>query len=89
MKIVGILLIFFFILESNALRCYTDLEASQVNHLKFTFNIEDSKINLKASSVECGMATGCVKILKKALDFDYDGKYIPEHKRGPDVDLFR
>ena len=35
------------------------------------------------------MATGCVKILRKALDFDKNGKYIPEHKRGPDVDLFR
>ena len=35
------------------------------------------------------MATGCVKILRKALDFNHDGKYIPEHKRGPDIDLFR
>merc|ERR1719410_1363558 len=43
----------------------------------------------QAASVECGMATGCVKILRKALDFDHYGRYIPEHKRGPDVDLFR
>ena len=35
------------------------------------------------------MATGCVKILKKSLDFDLYGKYIPEHKRGPNKDLFR
>ena len=89
MKIVGMLLIFFFILESNALRCYTDLEATQVNHFNSLLTLKTDKINLQASSVECGMATGCVKILKKALDFDYDGKYIPEHKRGPDVDLFR
>ena len=43
----------------------------------------------QSNSVECGMATGCVKILRKALDFNHDGKYIPEHKRGPDIDLFR
>merc|ERR1719270_581370 len=43
----------------------------------------------QSGSVECGMATGCVKILRKALDFNHDGKYIPEHKRGPDIDLFR
>ena len=35
------------------------------------------------------MATGCVKILKKAYEFDHLGKFIPEHKRGKDVDLFR
>ena len=35
------------------------------------------------------MATGCVKILKRAFDFDHLGKFIPEHKRGQDVDLFR
>ena len=47
------------------------------------------KFNVQSASVECGMATGCVKILRKALDFNHDGKYIPEHKRGPDIDLFR
>jgi len=54
-----------------AMRCYTDLEATQSN------------------SLECGMATGCVKILKKAYEFDHLGRFIPEHKRGKDVDLFR
>ena len=43
----------------------------------------------QARSLECGMATGCVKILKRAFDFDHLGKFIPEHKREPDVDLFR
>jgi len=54
-----------------AIRCYTDLEATQ------------------SKSLECGMATGCVKILKKAYEFDHLGKFIPLHKRGQDVDLFR
>jgi hypothetical protein len=35
------------------------------------------------------MATGCVKILKKAYEFDHLGKFIAENKRGKDVDLFR
>ena len=35
------------------------------------------------------MATGCVKILKKAHEFDYLGEFIPPHKRGPDINLFR
>ena len=35
------------------------------------------------------MATGCVKIVKKAYEFDHIGKFIPENKRGKDVDLFR
>ena len=43
----------------------------------------------QSSSMECGMATGCVKILKRAKDFDNTGEFIPVHKRGPDVDLFR
>ena len=33
--------------------------------------------------------TGCVKIFKKAYEFYHLGKFIPEHKRGKDVDLFR
>ena len=70
-----------------AIRCYTDLEATQVmlmveNH-KTCFYLFQSK------SLECGMATGCVKILKKAYEFDHLGKFIPLHKRGQDVDLFR
>ena len=43
----------------------------------------------QSKSLECGMATGCVKILKKAYEFDHLGKFIPLHKRGQDVDLFR
>ena len=35
------------------------------------------------------MATGCVKILKKAYELDHLGKFIPVNKRGKDVDLFR
>ena len=70
-----------------AIRCYTDLEATQVrntgNRLKIYFVCFQSK------SLECGMATGCVKIFKKAYEFDHLGKFIPEHKRGKDVDLFR
>ena len=70
-----------------AIRCYTDLEATQVrntgNMLKIYFTGFQSK------SLECGMATGCVKIFKKAYEFDHLGKFIPEHKRGKDVDLFR
>lgn len=44
----------------------------------------------QGASMECGMATGCVKIYKKALEFDpYDGKFIPPEKRGTDKDFFR
>ena len=43
----------------------------------------------QSGSLECGMATGCVKILKKAYEFDHLGKFIPENKRGKDIDLFR
>ena len=32
---------------------------------------------------------GCVKIYKKPRDTDGRGKYIPKHKRGPDVELFK
>ena len=30
-----------------------------------------------------------MKIYKKSPESDYRGKYIPKHKRGPDVELFR
>eukprot|EP00090_Calanus_glacialis_P047448 TRINITY_DN9866_c0_g1_i2.p1 TRINITY_DN9866_c0_g1~~TRINITY_DN9866_c0_g1_i2.p1 ORF type:complete len:133 (-),score=13.95 TRINITY_DN9866_c0_g1_i2:12-410(-) len=43
----------------------------------------------RSGSLECGMATGCVKILKKAYELDHLGKFIPKNKRGEDVDLFR
>ena len=58
-------------------------------HSLFPFTKFDLLMYSKSASVECGMATGCVKILKKSLDFDFYGKYIPEHKRGPNQDLFR
>ena len=36
------------------------------------------------------MATGCVKITKKADDFDpVTGKFIPVERRRKNVDLFR
>ena len=36
------------------------------------------------------MATGCVKILKKGTDFDpITGKFVPEEKRAPTVELFK
>merc|ERR1719244_1621900 len=43
----------------------------------------------QASSLECGMSTGCVKIYKKAYEYDHLGEFIPEHRRGPDIQLFR
>lgn len=48
-------------------------------------------INLEESrSLECGMATGCVKIVKRAPEFDpATGKFIPEEKRVASVDLFK
>ena len=45
---------------------------------------------LQSRSLECGMATGCVKILKKGSDFDpITGKFVPEEKRPPTVELFK
>ena len=36
------------------------------------------------------MATGCVKIVKRAKEFDPStGKFIPEEKRAKSVDLFK
>jgi len=43
----------------------------------------------KGLSVECGMSTGCLKIYKKAATFNHNGEFIPTHRRGPDIDLFR
>jgi len=43
----------------------------------------------KSLSVECGMSTGCLKIYKKAAQFDSGGEFIPPIKRGPDIQLFR
>ena len=45
--------------------------------------------DFQSKSLECGMATGCVKIVNKAFEFDHLGKFIPAHKRAKDVDLFR
>lgn len=46
-------------------------------------NLEESR------SLECGMATGCVKIVKKSSEFDAQGKFIPKEKRSESVDLFK
>ena len=43
----------------------------------------------QGNSMECGMATGCVKIIKRAFEFDHLGGFIPLHKRDRDVELFR
>jgi hypothetical protein len=43
----------------------------------------------QGNSVECGMNTGCVKIYKKPYEFSPMGVFIPPHKRGPDLQLFR
>lgn len=43
----------------------------------------------KSMSVECGLNTACVKIFKKSPGFDEDGQFIPLHKRGSDVTMFR
>ena len=45
---------------------------------------------VQSRSLECGMATGCVKILKKGSDFDpITGKFVPEEKRAATVELFK
>ena len=35
------------------------------------------------------MNTGCLKIFKKAAQFDQFGAFIPPHRRGDDIQLFR
>ena len=35
------------------------------------------------------MNTGCLKIFKKAAQFDEYGTFIPPHRRGEDTQLFR
>ena len=35
------------------------------------------------------MNTGCLKIFKKAAQFDEDNTFIPPHRRGDDTQLFR
>ena len=44
---------------------------------------------MQSLSVECGLNTACVKIYKKPEGFDANGYFVPLHKRGPDVQLFR
>merc|ERR1712013_439292 len=43
----------------------------------------------KSLSVECGLNTACIKIYKKPEGFDSAGYFIPVHRRGPDIQLFR
>ena len=73
--------------RTRAMRCYTDIDATQVKIAGGEFR--SLRNNFQSNSLECGMATGCVKILKRAYEFDHLGKFIPEHKRGQNVDLFR
>ena len=35
------------------------------------------------------MNTGCLKIFKKAAQFDEYNTFIPPHRRGEDIQLFR
>ena len=44
---------------------------------------------MQSLSVECGMNTGCLKIFKKAAQFDEYNTFIPPHRRGEDIQLFR
>ena len=77
---------FLFLPTAFPLRCYTDIPATKVN--KKQLNL---KLNLlcQSLSVECGMNTGCLKIFKKAAQFDEDNTFIPPHRRGEDTQLFR
>ena len=54
-------------------------------HTFFQYNLSF----LQSLSVECGMSTGCLKIYKKAAQFDSGGVFIPPHKRSQDLQLFR
>ena len=73
--------------KSPAIRCYTDLEITQVwSFVKIIFDYVPKN---QGNSVECGMNTGCVKMYKKPYEFSPMGVFIPPHKRGPDLQLFR
>ena len=71
------------------LRCYTDIPATKVWKLRREIVILTNFVNLQSLSVECGMNTGCLKIFKKAEQFDEYGTFIPPHRRGEDTQLFR
>ena len=71
------------------LRCYTDIPATKVWKLRWEIVILTNLVNLQSLSVECGMNTGCLKIFKKAEQFDEYGTFIPPHRRGEDTQLFR
>ena len=74
-------MIIFSVKESESLRCYTDLEATRVYYALASL-MDPQLSSLQSGSLECGMATGCVKIVKKAYEFDHLGHFIPLHKRG-------
>ena len=44
---------------------------------------------MQSLSVMCGLNTACIKIYKKPEGFDSAGYFIPVHRRGPDIQLFR
>ena len=73
--------------RTMAIRCYT--EVTQVNGEREENILKRPFHHCQSKSLECGMATGCVKIVNKAFEFDHLGKFIPAHKRAKDVDLFR
>ena len=70
------------------LRCYTDIPATKVWKW-WEIVMWPNLLNLQSLSVECGMNTGCLKIFKKAEQFDEYGTFIPPHRRGEDTQLFR
>ena len=77
--------------KASSLRCYTDVGATKVEFHKFwEYPLYWSYFfSLQSLSVECGMSTGCLKIYKKAAQFDSGGVFIPPHKRSQDLQLFR
>jgi len=72
--------------SSLQILCFLLLHCHQTQGLRCYTDLDATK----SMSVECGMNTGCVKIYKKADEYDPDtGKFIPQHKRGPEKQLFR
>ena len=53
----------------------TDLEATQVTKwMKIVLKIQF--YHFQSKSLECGVATGCLKIVKKAYESGHVGKFI-------------
>ena len=60
-----------------------------LDHTIVEYSIILYNLLFQSLSVECGMSTGCLKIYKKAAQFDTSGEFIPPHKREADLQLFR